>query len=56
MKLTKNGIVKKLTDQETIKIFLDAGWEEVQEVKTTEKKVEDKIVEEPKKTSKNKNK
>lgn len=55
MKLTKNGIVNKLTDPETIKIFLDAGWEEVQEVKATEK-VEDKIVEEPKKTSRNKNK
>lgn len=62
MKLIKNGIVKQLTDKETIRIFLDAGWEEVQEVKviekveTTEEITEEPIVETPRKASKNRNK
>ena len=45
MILVKNGIERELTNQETIKIFKDAGWEE----KTIEIKEE-----QPKKTSKKK--
>lgn len=42
MILVKNGIERELTNQETIKIFKNAGWEE--------KEIEDGILENSNKT------
>lgn len=43
MKLKKDNVIRTLTNEATIKIFKDNGWEEVKEQPKEDKKVEVKV-------------
>ena len=55
MLLKKGEITKKLTNEETIKIFLSSGWEEVKAADTSKEEKEKKDSK-PKPNTRNRNK